>query len=143
MNPYPSDFSLKTSILYFYLAIFVSIMQCIYCEKHLSDIKARISYRFKFCRCSICILLCYTCFIELYILDNEPPCHVIKRTWRVVFLILLQIEFLNYCTSRWIIFQVNIASVCERALQVINYCYFSALLNFLLNFAQLRAKFYF
>ena len=115
-------------------------MQCIYCEKHLSVIKARISYRFKFYRCSICILLCYTCFIELYILDKEPQCHVIKRTWRVVFLILLQIELLNYCTSRWIIFQVNIVSVCERAFQVINYFYLSSFLSFVLNFTRLRAK---
>ena len=109
---------------------FFSIMQCGFCEKHLSDIKAKISDRFKFCGCSICILLCYTCLIELYILDNEPPCHVIKRTWRVVFLILLRIEFFNYCTSRWIIFQVNIASVCERVLQVIKYFYFSSFLIF-------------
>ena len=114
----PLRFWFKNFDFIFLSCYFFSNMQCIYCEKHLSDIKARISYRFKFCRCSICILLCYTCFIELYILDNEPPCHVIKRTWRVVFLILLQIKFLNYCTSRWIIFQVNIASVCERALQV-------------------------
>ena len=47
----------------------------------MSDIESIIYDKYQFCDCSV---LCYSCFLDLYIIDNVPPCNV-TRTCKMCF----------------------------------------------------------
>ena len=52
-------------------------MSCIRCVKAVSDEVTHALYK-KFCLCE-CSTYCYECFLEIYIIYNAPPSHIIFR----------------------------------------------------------------
>ena len=59
-----------------YSWIIIKTMLCTVCKGNITNSELTLYAKYHACNCSI---VCYSCFLDLYIIDNTPPCKVMRQ----------------------------------------------------------------